>query len=1157
MYKKALISLLILFCCTVTISVKAQNGSNFRIGSKVLDTTVIKLDSLSIIPESFHLEGLSREEYSIDYITATLTINDHKDKGKQIAYSYRVFSFGLSEKKYHKPVSLITLKTASYQPKIMPISTFINRESDDNLLISNGSISRGITVGNNQDLVLNSSLNLQLSGMLTEDIEIKANISDKNIPIQPEGNSRVIQDFDKIFIQLKYKNQFALNAGDIDIVKPSGYFMSVNKRILGMEFSSENKLKSGDFLYNKAGGGVTKGKYVRYILSVTEGVQGPYQLKGEQNEINIVILSGSERIYIDGKLLTRGQENDYSIDYNTGELTFSSRIFVTNEKIYIVEFEYKDQYYSHYTLYSFNEFRHEKNSKLKLNVNFFHEQDIKSLSIQPELNDSQKLFLSQLGDSTGQAYYPNADTSQYNNNEILYRSIDTVINGINYSPVYIHSTNSEEQLYRLGFTYMGSNKGNYILSQSTSNGRVFNWVAPKEGVLQGNYEPVILLSTPKLVQMGSVGAEYYFSKNSGLNAEFAFSNYDKNTFSNIDDEDNVGMACKLNLFHKNKINSKIEKNKDWFFLSNLSYEFVHKNFHAIENFREIDFFDRYNLSENYSSEHSEHILEFKAGVSNENIGETHYKLNYLNRYQDVNALRNEINSLTKIKGFNISTLTSYLVTNDSIQKTNYLYSYNHFSKQFRKIEIGLKENIEQNLFKNQADDSLRSNSFAFNEAILFLKNNDSLSYLYNISFKNRVDNTLKDNSLSTNSIINEANVSFELAQLKNNRIRGNVIYRNTKLRDSTFKFVSDDYLIGSLEYSGRFFKSAIVISTYYEAGSGLEQKQTFSYLKVADGQGTYVWIDYNENGIEELDEFELAAFQDEADYIKIWISGTELITTYNNQFTQSIQFRPGNIWSKKSGFLKFLSRFGNSTTFHSYQKNSLKNNFEAYNPFNFNLQDSFLVSSNLNFINTLSFNQLSSLWGMDFIIQKNQNKNLLYYGFETNSTSLQEITLRINPAKNITIKNDYSHILKENQSEYLVSKNFGIESHVIQSSLNINYKNNLYGIITYIFKNKKNNMGNEKMASHNIGVNLNYRIPKKGNLDVKIQYIKIFYNDDTDNSISYEMLEGLKNGNNGVWGISYQGNITDYLQFEIEYEGRVSTGNKVINLGNIQLRAHF
>jgi hypothetical protein len=284
MLKKALTSLLVIFCCLLTIGIKAQNFSNFRIGSMIIDTNIIKLDSLSIIPQSFQLTGLSPDEYSIDYITATLTIDNNELIGNQITYSYRLFSFALGEKYYHKPISMIISKTASYQPKIMPISTFISREADDNLLISKGSISRGITVGNNQDLVLNSNLNLQLSGMLTEDIEIKANISDKNIPIQPEGNSRIIQDFDKIFIELKYKNQFALNAGDIDIVRPVGYFLSVNKRILGMEFISENKFKSNNILYNKVGGGVTKGKYVRYTLSVTEGVQGPYQLKGEQNE---------------------------------------------------------------------------------------------------------------------------------------------------------------------------------------------------------------------------------------------------------------------------------------------------------------------------------------------------------------------------------------------------------------------------------------------------------------------------------------------------------------------------------------------------------------------------------------------------------------------------------------------------------------------------------------------------------------------------------------------------------------------------------------------------------------------------------------------------------------------------------------------------------
>ena len=49
----------------------------------------------------------------------------------------------------------------------------------------------------------------------------------------------------------------------------------------------------------------------------------------------------------------------------------------------------------------------------------------------------------------------------------------------------------------------------------------------------------------------------------------------------------------------------------------------------------------------------------------------------------------------------------------------------------------------------------------------------------------------------------------------------------------------------------------------YETASGTIAQQEFTYLEVNPGQGVYMWNDYNNNGIQELQEFEIAAFPDQ------------------------------------------------------------------------------------------------------------------------------------------------------------------------------------------------------------------------------------------------------------------------------------------------------
>jgi len=1138
-------------------------AQNQKSGSWSIDSSAYQIDSLSCYPNSFHLTGIDPDDYTFDWITSTLHINNEHVYGKTVFFTYKTFSINFSQKHQRKSTDLIFQKGNVYRPPVTALhaNSWLTGEGATPLYAT-GSIARGVTIGTNQDFVLNSAMNLQISGFLAKDLEIQANITDKNVPMQPEGNTRVIQDFNKIYIHLNYKNQWIVKGGDIDIVKPNGYFLVANRRLLGMEGIANNYLSkdSAYRLQNSAGGGVAKGKYMRQKLMVSNGLQGPYKLSGTDGQPNIIIISGSERVYMDNKLLARGLDQDYVMDYNTGEITFTSRVLVTSEKEFNIEYQYSDLAYSRYSLFSYNEFTSEKSPKLNLRVNFFHEQDMKNRSIQPQLTDSMMLFLSQLGNSS-YAYFPNVDSSSFYPNEILYQKIDTLYDGETYT-FYQYCTDPSQKLYRLGFSFVGYNKGNYVLSVNQANGRVFTWIPPQNGVLQGDYEPVMLLASPTLSQMGTIGADLFIKENTGFSTEFAFTNHNKNSFSKKNNSDNTSFGYMLNFFHKNELKSKKNEEKPWYFFANVNGEYQHKNFNPIESFRAVEFYKDYNLQGDFSPQHAELMLGAQAGFIQETTGETSIKFNYYSRSKSLQAIRNELFSRTNKKGFHFSTQTSFLLSNDTLQNTNYLRTFNLFSKTFKKVELGLFERFEYNRFQSAGNQELLPISFRFNETYLYVKNNDSLDFKYNLKLKHLFTDKPYQNKFHHDNYAYEAEASFEITKLKNNTFRGVATFRNTHQRDSVKKFFAENFFVGSVEYTGRFFKNALFINTYYNAGSGLEQKKIFTYIKVADGQGTHVWIDYNNNGIEELNEFEIATFQDQANYIKVWITSPEYINTYNNQFTQVVQLRPGNVWSNKKGIRKLLSRFSNATTLRIVQKNASNNIAKALNPFQFNMADSTLISSQVNLNNNLSFNQLSQYWGIDYVFRYAQNKNMLYYGMETNQLNMNQFIVRGKPHQNITLRIEYSYLDKKNFSAFFSSRDYYIINHDISNFIRVQHGNNIFWGILYTFQHKNNISGIELMKANDVTAEFSYRITNRGNISAKLQYKYIDFKPyDTQNytqsAISYEMLEGLQNGNNMLWNIGFQTNITEFLQLDLRYEGRSSEGGKVVHTGLMQLKAFF
>ena len=1128
--------------------------SNLR-KKKIAAFGKVKLDSLSIVPHSVFVLNTDSSYYTIDDINALLTWKKKKE-ADSAEVMYRVFPVRLNAVSQRFSYDSV-LNNFIAQPSLFKHKV----NGTDNTLFNfgnltyNGSFGRSLSFGNSQDAVFNSQFNLQLSGFIGDSIEIAAAITDNNIPIQPDGTTQRLNEFDRILLQFKKKN-WEINLGDIDLRQNQLYFLNFYKRLQGISYQQQFNISQNISNKTLVSGAIAKGKFARNIIQTQEGNQGPYRLQGNNNEFYFIVLAGTEKVFIDGVLMQRGEDQDYVINYNTAEVRFTPRQMITKDKRVQVEFEYADRNYLNSMLYLNNETKF--GNRLTLNISAYSNNDAKSSPINQTLDNPQKQFLANIGDSIQNAFYPVAAVDSFSVSKILYKKTDTLYNGTHDS-VYVYSTDPKEARYNLSFIETGINKGNYIPLFNAANGKVYQWVQPVNGVPQGNFEAATFLVTPKKQQVLSIGAAYLLNDKTTVTTELAASKYDVNTFSAKDKGNDNGNAAKLTIQHTEKW--KTSSGKAMQLLATGGYEWVNKNFQTIERLRPVEFARDWGLNL-IPIAATEQLPSVSLSLNDEKNNSLLYNFSSYLRSDGFKGYRNSITHTQDLQGWQLHDVFNITSSNTSVDKGFYLRPSVDLSKTFASFHhytLGASYALEHNEVRNVQTDTVTPLSFAFETISAFVKSNQAKQNRWGFTFFTRGDKLPYQKVLVQYDRSRNYNFQTELLANQNRQFRLNVTYRQLFIKNSLLTSQQpDNSLLGRAEYIFHEGKGFITGNVLYELGAGQEQKRDFSYVEVPAGQGQYTWNDYNNDGIPQLNEFELALFQDQAKYIRVYTPTNQYVKANYNQFNYSISFNPRVFANKlaNKGFGNFITRFNLQSSLQTGKK-QLSNGNPVFNPFKGQITDTSLINLNYIVSNTLSFNRFSSSWGADISNVQNYNKALLSYGFESRQVNEWTVRARVNIARSYTLEWIQKFGSNNLFTPSFTNRNYALQTFSAEPRFTF-ISGTQYRIQSgyqYMRKTNQTQYGGEKSVNHSFNMEGKYNAVSNTSITGRFMYSSIQYTGASNTTVSYIMLDGLLPGKNYQWTIDFTKRLINNLELSFQYEGRKPGEGRTIHIGRASLRA--
>jgi hypothetical protein len=1114
-------------------TLNAQISKNqFLIKSVKIKNDTIKIDSVSISSFDFKVfqndSLINPSNYKIDFSNAQLVFtNKNQNKLDSIKIQYKPYPKFLTKKYQLFDKKLIVPNNTTSKLYSLTTNKTPNKNKPFEGLNAVGNITRGLTIGNNQNGVVNSSLDLQIAGKISDKVTLKGSIIDTNIPIQENGNTYKLNEFDRVFIELFSKN-WKITAGDIYLNNNETKYLNFNKKVSGLAVNATIKNKKS-VINVETSGAVVRGKYKKVQFVGLEGNQGPYRLNDLNNNSYILILSGTEKIYVNGQLLKRGANNDYTIDYNNAELTFNTTFPITANMRISAEFQFNDSVFTRFITYNNI---HYKSKKLAVSGYFYNENDAKNQPLAQDLTVAQKQILANAGNDVTKMVSPSAYIDTYSENKILYKK--TLLGT---SEIFEYSTNENDVLYHVSFSFVGTNLGSYNLKEVIAIGKIFEYV----GENLGNYNPVIQLTPPNKLQVAVFKANYQPSHKTSINTETAFSVNDANLFSKLDDENNNGYATKFNW-------KQVIFSKKWELNSNLSIDYINSNFKSVERVQNIEFNRDWNIT-NLTG--NQQLITSELAFFNKKNSIINYAFENLTLGGGFIGNKHHLFGNINHKKLTINFDGSVLDNTSEIKKGTFSRYYITSNYSLKKGWIGtnfLGENNEQTSVLTQLKESF---SHKFNAYEGYFGIGDSTKTFTKIGIKLRNTDSIQNNKFTR---VNKSKTYY----LNSNLIKSETAHLSAFINYRTVKntnYKNEESLNSKIIYQQQLFHQFLNFSTVYQTLSGTLPQQDFSYLKTEPGQGYYTWIDYNNNNIKELNEFEIAQFPDQAEYLRIILPTINYIATHQNKFTQTIGINTQQ-WSNKKGIKKTLSHFNNQTFILVDNKQLKQPKKFNLNPFDINNPN--VLSLNYHVTNTIYFNKGKKHFTTSYSYQKSKNLSTTTIDNLSNNLEMQQITFEHKMGEFWLFSFNGNQTKNKTNSLNYINRNFQLKNYTIAPKLSYYYNRNTYFSMFYEFKNKENLIqGLEALKLHKFGLEFNSANNLKNTLKITLNLFNNKFIGNSNSPVGYQMLEGLQAGKNYTWSFLFYRKINSFLYLNFNYLGRKSETSKTIHTGSMQLKVVF